>query len=431
MQEQEAPKYNKWALLFTVLVMTFMVCLDSSIVSVALPLMQKELSVGLGEIQWVSSIYLFVTCLGVIPFGRLGDRWSKVNVFQIGVIIFTLGSLVCGISTTISFLIFGRIIQGIGCAAAMANNMGIITEAFPARERGRAMGLLSTFVALGMMAGPVLGGILISITTWDAIFLINVPVGIISFFVGLKTLPHHAQSAHDRAHALTFLESARLCFSHATFTLNLLTMLIVFIGIGASEFVLPFYFQDAHGFSAQVASLLFMVIPLVNAVVGPISGSVSDRIGSEGPTIAGLLIDLVGMILVGMLSDVSPLAQIVTAVAIMSLGPSVFQSPNNALFMGSAPEGTLGFAGSLGSLSRYAGMAIGVSGSSYVLYGQMSAAIGYTVSEYVPGRPDVFLAGYSAVFMVLAGIVAVGFVLTIVRLALSRSQRTSTQGHVA
>ena len=131
---------NKWAILFTVLIMTFMVCLDSTVVTVALPVMQKELGVGLDRIQLVSSVYLLATCVAMLPFGRLGDVRGKVNVFQLGVIVFSVGSLLCGLSASLEVLILARIVQGVGCAAAMANNMGIITESFPARERGRAMG---------------------------------------------------------------------------------------------------------------------------------------------------------------------------------------------------------------------------------------------------------------------------------------------------
>ena len=132
---------NKWAILFTVLIMTFMVCLDSTVVTVALPVMQKELGVGLDRIQLVSSVYLLATCVAMLPFGRLGDVRGKVGVFQLGVIVFTAGSLLCGLSASLEVLILARIVQGVGCAAAMANNMGIITEcsavcwwqAFPGR----------------------------------------------------------------------------------------------------------------------------------------------------------------------------------------------------------------------------------------------------------------------------------------------------------
>lgn len=148
---------SKWAILFTVLVMTFMATLDSSIVNVALPVMQKELAVGLDQIQWVSSVYLLTTCALLLVFGRLGDIFGKVLVFQVGVAAFSLGSLLCGMAVTLPAVVAARAVQGAGGAAAMANNMGIITESFPARDRGRALGILASFVALGMMCGPVLG----------------------------------------------------------------------------------------------------------------------------------------------------------------------------------------------------------------------------------------------------------------------------------
>ena len=105
---------NKWAILFTVLIMTFMVCLDSTVVTVALPVMQKELGVGLDRIQLVSSVYLLATCVAMLPFGRLGDVRGKVNVFQLGVIVFSVGSLLCGLSSSLEVLILARIVQGIG-----------------------------------------------------------------------------------------------------------------------------------------------------------------------------------------------------------------------------------------------------------------------------------------------------------------------------
>ena len=409
---------NKWAILYTVLVMTFMACLDSSIVTVALPVMQKELGVGLDQIQLVSSVYLIATCVAMLPFGRLGDTRGKVNIFQLGVVVFTLGSFACGLSKTLEMLICARILQGVGCAAAMANNMGIITEAFPARERGRAMGMLATFVALGMMCGPVLGGFLVASFPWESIFLINIPVGVISFAVGLKTLPHVRPAAGEKP--MPLLESARRCFASPAFTVNLACMLIVFIGIGASEFILPFYFQDAHGFSSSMSGMLFLALPVVNAVVGPLSGSISDRIGCEVPTSAGLAIYVCGLFAVSTLDENSAVPVIVCFVGLMSCGSSAFQSPNNSLYMGSAPREALGFAGSLGSLARYAGMALGIELASHVLYRQMSVAAGRAVTSYVAGRPDIFLFGYRSVFYLLMGLAALGLVLCLMRLGKAR-----------
>ena len=385
-----------------------MACLDSTVVTVALPVMQKELGVGLDRIQLVSSVYLLATCVAMLPFGRLGDVRGKVGVFQLGVIVFTVGSLLCGLSGSLEVLILARIVQGVGCAAAMA------------RERGRAMGILATFVALGMMCGPVLGGMLVARFPWESIFLINLPIGVISFIVGLYTLPHVKPEAGERPMSLA--EAARRCFANSAFTINLACMLIVFVGIGASEFILPFYFQDAHGFGSDISGLLFLALPMVNAFIGPLSGTVSDRVGCEGPTAVGLGVYVCGLFAVSTLDEHSSIPVIVCCVAFMSCGTSIFQSPNNSLYMGSAPREALGFAGSLGSLARYAGMALGITVASNVLYGQMSVAMGEAVTSIVAGRPDVFLFGFRSVFYVLMAVAAVGFALAMVRLVRMRAR---------
>ncbi|MBY4796933.1 MFS transporter [Collinsella sp. AGMB00827] len=418
---QQQPTKSKWAILITVLIMTFMVCLDSSIVTVALPVMQKRLGAG-DEIQWVSSVYLIATCVVLLPFGRLGDRFGKVFIFQAGVVGFTIGSLLCGIAQTLPVLIAARIVQGVGCALAMANNMGIITEAFPAHERGRAMGLLSSFVALGMMVGPVLGGVIVSRWPWEWIFLINVPVGIASYFVGRAVLPR-SERQKEPLEKTSLLDAIRLCFEREAFRLNFATMFIVFMGIGASELLLPFYFQDAHGFGPDMAGLLFLALPVANALIGPLSGAISDRIGCEVPTLVGLVVYIVGLLAVGTLDDSSSIPTILLLVGLMSTGTAIFQSPNNALFMNSAPPRALGVAGSMGGLARYLGLAIGIWGGSELLYGRMSAEMGTPVTSLIPGRPDIFLAGFTFVFHVLAILISLACVLTALRWFRKRQER--------
>lgn len=456
---------NKWAVLFTVLIMTFMATLDSSIVNVALPVMQKALDAGLDQIQWVSSVYLLTMCAFLLVFGRLGDLYGKVRFFEVGVIVFSIGSLLCGISTTLPALVASRVVQGIGGAAAMANNMGIITEVFPARERGRALGLLASFVALGMMCGPVLGGVIVSALPWEYIFLINVPVGIASIVLGRFTLPQDEVRAQGQrmdtvgaallvpGMLLTFLSATMLqsnrswwvlaacaagvamlalfvrherrtayplvslaIFGDRRFVLNLTCLFISFVAIGTYELMTPFYLQDARGFDPGMAGLIFCVIPLANAVTGPISGAVSDRIGCELPCVVGLASFSMGLYLTGTLGMDSGLPQIMLYLALASCGTSIFQSPNNSLIMGSVAPEMLGFAGSASALARYLGMAIGISGSTSILYGQMSVAAGHPVTSYVEGRPDIFFAGYHMVYVVTAALVAVGCCLTVYRL---------------
>lgn len=465
---------NKWAILITVLVMTFMSTLDSSIVNVALPVMQKELGVGLDAIQWVASVYLIAICAVLLVFGHLGDLFGKVHLFQMGVAVFGVGSLLCGLASSFEMLLVARALQGIGAAATMANNMGIITETFPARELGRALGLLASFVALGMMCGPVLGGAIVSVLPWEFIFWVNVPVAAIALIAGFKTLPF-GRPERDGARfdtlgavllvpgmalalcSVTLIERGftpllgavlfagalllvgfvlheRRCvqplaqlsiFRGRVFDISVVVCLISFVAIGSTEIVLPFYFQDAHGFSPEVAGLLFAVIPLVNAFVGPLSGSLSDRIGCHVPTVVGLGVYALGIFAVGSLSQDSPVVQIVAFVALMSLGTSMFQSPNNALVMSAAPEDALGFVGSVQSLAQNMGMALGISGGMAVLYGQMSAKAGYRVTGYVAGAPEIFFYGYRWAYWLTAALVVVGFVLAVVRWRMARRERAA------
>ena len=463
------PAPNPWVVLFTVVTMTFMSTLDSSIVNVALPAMQRELGVSATSIQWVSSIYLLTCCAAVLVFGRLGDMFGKVCLFQAGVALFTAGSLLCGLSTSLPALIAARVVQGIGAASATATNMGIVTEAFPSSQRGRALGIVATFVSLGLMCGPTIGGMLVAAFPWESIFLINVPIGVVSFLVGVWTLPKDASGTQretfDIAGAITVAPAIFLVFyaltslaesvtpfacvllaigvacmvafvaveRRATYplvsfdmfrrpgvALNVATMFFCFFAVGGTEFLLPFYLQNACGFSPDIAGLALTAIPIAMAAVGPIAGAVSDRIGSSIPCLMGLSIYAAGIFLTGALPANAALPVIVASMAFMAAGTGMFQSPNNSLVMGAVETSQLGFAGSLVSLVRYLGMSAGVTGSTALLYGRMSAEAGYPVSAYIEGRADLFLSGYSFAFTVFAVLCAIGAVATALQLVRRR-----------
>ena len=462
--------YGKWSILFTVLIMTFMVTLDGSIVNVALPVMSGELNASMGDIEWVASIYLVVTCATILIFGRLGDMIGKVRIFQIGVILFTIGSLLCSISGTLPLLIGARVVQGLGSAAALANNQGIITESFPPDERGKALGFVSTFVALGSMTGPTLGGMILTVLPWTYIFLINIPVGVLSFLIGLRTLPNKKPAKPGRLDAkgsvllllsilmlfgsFTLLQNGvslpiiigiiagavflvlfimvekRMddplvpigIFKNKMFSLNLFTMLTAFVAIGANNIIMPFYLQDARQFSPGMAGLLMTVIPLITAVMGPISGTMSDHIGSELPTMIGLIFTTVGLALMTMLGIDTTIAVIILFLAVIAVGSALFQSPNNSLVMGSVSRDELGLVGSLAGLVRNMGMSVGITAGTSLLYSRMSDMAGYRVTNYIPGQPDVFLYGLRSVYIMLAVVVFVGALLTIIRFVYARKQ---------
>ena len=172
----QTQKVNKWTVLSIVIISTFMATLDGSIVNVALPSMTRALKVSSSGIQFVATSYLIVIAGVILVFGKLGDMLGKTKMFTLGIVLFTIGSLLCGLSSTYPILIGARIIQAIGAAGTMANSQGIVTEAFPPNERGKALGFVGTAVALGSLVGPGLGGIIVGAIGWEYIFYINVPI---------------------------------------------------------------------------------------------------------------------------------------------------------------------------------------------------------------------------------------------------------------
>jgi len=188
-QEAQPQNRRRWLILANVSVGTFMATLDSSIVNVALPTMSVKLQADLSTLQWVVTAYL-LTISSLLPvFGRVADLFGRKRVYSLGFIVFTLGSVLSGIALNIWFLVGMRALQAVGAAMLMSNSAAIITASFPPQERGRALGLTGTVVALGSLTGPAIGGILVGLTSWRAIFYINLPIGIIGYIAAQAILP--------------------------------------------------------------------------------------------------------------------------------------------------------------------------------------------------------------------------------------------------
>ena len=465
-QSTEVVYKNRMIILINVVLMTFMATLDSSIVNVALPEMSKHLSVSTEAIAWVVTSYLLVIVGTILVFGRLGDLKGKTRVFQLGIVIFTFGSLLCGISDSFIILIIARAIQGLGAAATMATNQGIITHVFPSNERGRALGISGTFVALGSLAGPPLGGVIVDALNWKFIFLINVPIGIIVYLLGIKILPRTKNISSEKldvkgaalfavsivslfmslilgeeqgylqpiilAGFLMFLITFIVfiivekrtevpllqlsLFKNRLLTLSIFCAFTSFIAISSSTIIMPFYLQYTKAYSPLFTGLILMVYPLILAVVAPVSGYLSDKIGSEFLTFVGLSLNAVGLFLMSTLHETSSLVYLILFVSLMSIGNGLFQSPNNSLIMSNAPTHMLGISGSINALIRNLGMISGISIAVLILYGRMSHKIGYKVSDYVAGRDDVFIYGMKGAYLTAACICLFGAILTAIRL---------------
>ncbi|MCL2320623.1 MAG: MFS transporter [Oscillospiraceae bacterium] len=466
---------NRWILLFVVVMAPLMATIDSSIVNVALPTMAGNLKVDIEAITWVVTIYLIVISSIVLIFGRIGDMISKSIVFNIGFIIFSIGSLLCGLSHSFSFLIFSRIIQGIGAAATMASNQGIIVQIFPQNERGRALGINATFVAFGTLIGPPLGGMILSVTSWEYIFLINVPIGIIASILTFKLMPRFKNTKSEKMdikgsilfpvaimllfYSLSMLEqlgsnliiillgisiSVLLIivfvlierkiakplldvniFKNSLYSLSVFCSFLSYVALSCINIIQPFYLQDVLKLSAGKTGIFMMIYPLVLAIAAPLSGYLSDKIGSEFLTFLGLCLTAAGLLFMSFLKENSSLYIVAIFISFLGIGNGLFQSPNNSLVMSTVPRDKLGIAGSINALIRNIGLTFGIILSTTILYNSMSMKIGYNVFDYVEGRDDVFVYGMHIVYLSFSMICLIGAVLTAIRLINNRKNNKS------
>lgn len=464
---------SRWIVLIITAVSTFMSTLDSSIVNVALPKMAQDLRVGTGAIAWVVSSYLIVITVCVLLFGRLGDIRGQGRVFRFGLVVFTAGSFLCGITHTLPLLLAARCLQAVGAGASMANSQGIITRTFPQEERGRALGINGAFVALGLLAGPALGGFIVTFAGWEYLFWINVPIGIAAFLVNLKFSGAEDTRLEEKldfkgflfftlfiaplfvaleygqtvgygsplilvcfavaaASGAAFYFTERRCaqplldleiFRNLWFSISIFCAFTSFVALSCSNIILPFYLQNALAMSPGKASIYMTIYPLILALVAPLSGYASDRVGPEALTVAGLGLTSLGLFLMSFLRENPAQWMLVLFIGVMSLGNGLFQSPNNSLVMSMVPQDKLGVGGSVNALVRNLGMVVGIALSTSILYGGMSAKLGRRVTGYVPGRNDAFFFGMRLAYLTAAVICLVGAVITGVRLIRFRRKR--------
>lgn len=447
----------RWFILANVSVGTFMATLDSGIVNVALPTIAKDFNSDLSIIQWTVTAYL-LTISSLLPvFGRLADLIGRKKVYSTGFLVFTLGSALCGASPTANvwFLVGMRVLQAVGAAMLMSNSAAIITANFPPQERGRALGLTGTVVALGSLVGPALGGIIVGLASWRYIFYINLPIGIIGFLAAQVILPveklQEKSETFDFAGALFFTVgmisllfainngqdwgwgSASIIGSiilgiillglffftetrvkHAMIDLSLfrnrpflvgnISGLMSFMAMFANTMLMPFFLQHVQNYDPTQIGLLMTAFPLVMAVVAPISGHISDRIGPIILTTSGLFITSVGLFYLSTITATSSFWVIFPGLMIMGLGTGLFQSPNNSSVMSSVPRAKLGVAGGINALVRNVGMVIGIAFSVSLFENRQAFALRGISNPSIVQENNAFVSSYHTVMLVAAAI---------------------------
>jgi EmrB/QacA subfamily drug resistance transporter len=447
---------RKWWAMLGIGMGVFMSTLDASIVNISLPTLVDALHTDFATIQWVILSYLLVISTLMLSVARLGDMLGKKRLYNLGMVLFTLGSLLSGLSPGVGFLIAFRALQGTGAVMMTALGTAIITEVFPPSERGRALGINGAIVSIGIALGPTVGGILIGLIGWRSVFLVNVPIGILAAIIVYRVVPvlppHETGQRFDvpgavimfltlggyalamtlgqqigfgdwRIASLLVLAGAGLIafilvekrisspmiplvlFRNVLFGVNLLMALLIFIMIGG-QFIIPFYLELVKGFSPQQAGLLMAVFPVTMGIVAPISGALSDRFGSRVITLLGGFMIVLGCLALGTLREGTTALGYLLRMAPLGIGVGMFNSPNNSAIMGSAPRERLGVASGLLALSRALGQTTGLPLAGAIFSGLTLAQAGLPAGvDATMAAPSALVFGVTGTFRAAAGVI--------------------------
>jgi EmrB/QacA subfamily drug resistance transporter len=392
--------------------------LDASIVQLALPTLRETFHSSLETVSWVALAYLlaFAACLPV--FGRLCEIYGRKLLYLLGYLIFTVASALCGMAPSLTWLIFFRVLQGIGGSILGANSISILVKAIDPGLRARALGIFAAAQAIGVSAGPVAGGLLLGAFGWQAVFWVAVPFGLAAAVIGWMVLPVTAIAAGDKSFdgrgalllvpalvllvlalnqvsawgiaspaligsviagaaliALLVRHEAAIAaplvdlqlFRHPAFSGGIVAVMLGYAMLYGMFFLMSFALTRGHHDSPTVAGLRLAIIPVAIGLTAPFSGGLSERLGTRGLSVAGMAIGIAGIALLSFAMDTASRLPEMAGMVLFGAGLGVFIAPNTHATIGAAPPTLSGEAGSLLNLMRVMGTSLGVASASSVL----------------------------------------------------------------
>ena len=440
----------------------FLATVDGSIINVSLPTLVRELDSQFSVVQWVVLSYMLTITTTMLSIGRLADTMGKKQIYSIGFIIFTLGSVLCGTAPSVYWLIGFRIVQGIGSAMILSLGAAILTEAFPPEERGKALGLIGTVVSIGIVAGPALGGVIIGALSWRWIFLVNLPVGVIGTLMVRRNIPDHKPvggQRFDYAGALalffclfTLLLSLTLgqqqgffnlvvqiliglsllmlvvfialekkvaqpmidlkMFDNMSLCVSMFTGFISFVGLSGIMILMPFYLENILGFKILHVGLLIGIVPVMIGITSPFAGAASDRFGTRPPAVIGMGVMLIGYLAAATLTEHTSAVGYCVRMFALGLGIGIFISPNNSSIMGTAQRHQLGIVSGIMAITRTLGQTVGVAVMGAVWAGRTAVHAGGKIPGGASAAPvDAQIAGLNDTFYTAAVLITVALLL--------------------
>ncbi len=418
---------HKYSVFIVCVIGIFIAVFDTSSSIVALPTIAQEFATDLPTAQWVIAGNSLTIAALLVPAGRLSDIVGRKRLYVIGALIFAIGALFASRSETVYGLIGARVVVGFGSAMTQATGMAILVASFEARERARMLGLQLGAVGLGSIAGPATGGLVVGTIGWRAMFAITAAATFAVAIVAQRTLrrrakrPKSDQPPFDYAGALLFSTllvtvllaltlapskgwlaptTLALCaasalliaafvqverrvtapmvdlalFRNTEFALGTFAALVVFLGISATRFLVPFFLQAVKGYPASTIGLLIVPAAVVTAVAAPFAGRLADRWGVRLFANIGMAITTVGFGVFGLLTVTTPIWAVVAGLMVMSLGMAVFTAANSASILNVVPTEAHGVTSGFVNLSRNSGNVIGVVFGTVVVTLTMTAA---------------------------------------------------------
>ncbi len=410
MDASEGAKRRKWSVLAAVGVGTFMSALDGSIVNTLLPRLELALGATVAQTEWVVVVYLLVVSGLLLIVGRLGDMRGHKDVYVVGFAGFVASSALCGLAPSLPWLVGFRALQALSASMLFANAPAILIASFPPQERGRALGLQAVMTYLGLTVGPPLGGFVATHLGWPAIFYLNVPVGALGIWLSVRNIARDRPAgprrrfdvlgaalfsaglvalllALNQGHAwgwasppilalLAVAAAALVAFLHAerrradpmldltlfesrVFSGAVFSAALSYVAQFAMMYLLAYYLRF-RGLGADSAGLLLTAQPVVMMITAPVAGTLSDRMGTRGPVVVGLLLLTGGLLLLSGVGPATPWAYVVLAMAVCGLGFGCFVAPNNSRLLGAAPANRRGIASGVLAAARNVGMVLGI-----------------------------------------------------------------------
>ena len=450
----------------------FMATLDSSIVNVSLAAIARHFDIVAGPLLgWVVLAYLVVVAGLLTTVGRLADLLGHRLVWTAGMLVFSGGSALCGAAPSLRTLVLARALQGIGGALLMATGPALLLSAFPKEQRGRAIGLHAVVVGLGVSSGPVLGGILTERFGFRAIFYVNLPFGLVgALFAWLWLAPREARRPvhfdplgalllglgfgaltavaslgqdlglrspltlallatvfvalpwlvhHERHHPHPIVDLS--LFSDRVFAASSVSLVLSFLASFALSMLLPLYFQQLRGLDLEHTGLLLTPLPVTTALLSPLTGALSDRMGTRVLAAFGMLLLGAALLLLSTLDAHTPLWVAVIGLVLAGVGQAIFRAPNNSALMGAAPPHRQGVASSLLATARVLGQSLSIAIASAIFAAYGSADAGLALTQIAPpavalaGLQARFHAGYQVALWVMAAVAGVAALTSLMR----------------